>query len=92
MSERIPTEYQEILNQIHSNVFLDRLKDYLDDGTNLNENGSSDLINLARRLQVQDTTSSFDSEDIQKLLEDKEFRDYLLEAIHTFIKYQSKET
>lgn len=87
MSERIPTEYQEILDQLQSNVFLERLKDHLDGGTNMNEKDTSDLINLARLLQKQDGSSSIKREEIKKFLENES----LYRSIRTLIKSQSKE-
>ena len=94
MSEEIPTEYQEILHQLHSDVFFERLKGHFVsvDRSDLNENDVSDLIDLARRLQVQDTPSSIDSEVIQKILEDSEIREDLLKATSDVMKSQSKES
>ena len=83
-----PKDRQEILNQLHSDVFLQRLIDHLDGGTNLNENNhASDLIDLAQRLQKQDGSSSIKREEIEKLLENES----LYQAIRTLIKSQSKK-
>ncbi|QDU05931.1 hypothetical protein V6x_56750 [Gimesia chilikensis] len=93
MSEEIPTEYQEILHQIHSNVFLERLKDHLDpvDRRYLNEGDASDLNDLVRRLLVEEASPSIGSEVIQKLLGDDGIRDDLLKATSKIMKSQSKE-
>lgn len=88
MSDGIPDDYQEILNQLHSDVFLQRMKDHLDGGTNLNEKDAVELNELVRRLLVQDTYPPIDSENIQKLLEDGD----ISQAISSLIKYQNKET
>ncbi|KAA0139163.1 hypothetical protein FYZ48_11015 [Gimesia chilikensis] len=88
MSEVTPTEYQDILNQIHSNVFWERLKDHLDpvDRSDLIENDASDLNDLVRRLLVEDESPSIEREVIQKFLEDEEIRDDLLKATRSFMK------
>lgn len=93
MPEGIQKEYQEILHQIHSDVFLERLKDHLDsDGrTDFLENDASDLLDLARRLIGDDVPALVDDEVIQKLLEDSEIRDDLLKATRSLMKHQSKE-
>ncbi|MAX37947.1 MAG: hypothetical protein CME33_15435 [Gimesia sp.] len=88
MLEGIPDDNQEILNQLHSDVFLQRMKDHLDGGTNLNENDASDLNETVRRLLVQDASPSIDTEDIQRLLKD----DDISQAIASLIKSQNKET
>ena len=82
MPDEIPTEYREILNQLHSDIFLQRLTDHLDpDGkSDLNENVVSDLNNLVRRLLVEDASSPIDSEVFQNILGDDEVRDDLLKA------------
>lgn len=87
MPDGIQKEYQEILDQIHSNLFLERLKHHLDQDSrsDLNEADSSDLIDLARRLLVEDASPSIDNEVIQKLLEDEEFRNNLLEATRSMM-------
>lgn len=89
MPDGIPKDYQEILNQLHSNVFLNRLKNHMEsDGrSDLNENETSDLIELSRRLQMQDASSSIDGKAVEMLLEDED----LFQAICTLIKSQSKE-
>ena len=93
MPEGIQKEYQEILNQLHSNVFLNRLKDHLnqDSRSDLNEEDASDLNDLARRLLVEDASPSIEREDIEKLLGDSKYRGYLLEATRSMMKHQSKE-
>ena len=88
MLEGIPDDNQEILNQLHSDVFLQRMKDHLDGGTNLNENDASDLNETVRRLLVQDASPSIDTEDIQRLLKD----DDISQDIASLIKSQNKET
>tara|TARA_R110002167_G_scaffold207033_2_gene411209 strand:+ start:5469 stop:5744 length:276 start_codon:yes stop_codon:yes gene_type:complete len=87
MSGEIEKEYQAILNQLHSNVFLERLTDQLDpDGkSDWDEADSSELNDLARRLLVEDASPSIDNEVIQKLLEDEEFRNNLLEATRSMM-------
>jgi hypothetical protein len=89
MPDRIQKEYQDILNQIHSNVFWERLKDHLDpvDRSDLIENDASNLNYLVRRLLVEDVSPSIDSEVIQKFLEDED----LSQATRSLIKFQSKE-
>lgn len=88
MPEGIPREYQAILDQLHSDVFLNLLKDHLDpvDRSDLNENETSELIELVRRLVGDDVSASVDDEVIQKLLEDDEFRKKLLEATSNVMK------
>ena len=88
MLEGIPDDNQEILNQLHSDVFLQRMKDHLDGGTNLNENDASDLNETVRRLLMEDASPSIDTEDIQRLLKD----DDISQAIASLIKSQNKET
>ncbi|QDT24435.1 hypothetical protein [Gimesia chilikensis] len=94
MPDDIPNDYQEILHQIHAEMFLRRLKHHLDPASEItmNENIVSDLNDLDLRLLVQDESPSTDSEVIQKFLEDDEFRDNLLMATRTLMKSQSKET
>ena len=93
MSEEIPTEYQEILHHLHSDVFFERLKDHLDpDGrSDLNEADASDLLDLARRLIGDDVSPTVDGDVIQKLLEYGEFRDSLVKATGKFAHHSSKE-
>lgn len=86
-----PKDRQEILNQLHSDVFLNRLKHHLDGESNLSEKDASDLNDLARRLLVQDASPTIDTEDIQKLLKDDDIRDQLKQSIRHLIKPESKE-
>ncbi|MBN73811.1 MAG: hypothetical protein CME32_31530 [Gimesia sp.] len=88
MSKGIPQDYQEILDQIHSNVFLERLKDHFDsDGRRmLNERDASELIDLVRRLRVQDASPSIDRDAVEMLLGDEEIRDDLFKATRAIMK------
>ncbi|MEQ8852813.1 hypothetical protein [Gimesia sp.] len=94
MTEGMPDDYQAILDQIHSNVFWERLKHHLDQDSrsDLDENSASELKDLVRRLQVQDESPSIDSEVIQKFLEDSEIRDNLLKATRNIMNSSTEES
>ena len=91
MSEPNPPEYLQLLHQIHSDVFLERLRDYIDPDGDAPENDESVLSDLVRRLLMEDTSPSIDRKDIEKLLEDDEIRDQLKQFIRHLINSQSKE-
>jgi len=91
MSEPNPQDYQEALNQIHADVFLERLGDYVDSDGNVPDKVTSDLSDLVRRLLMEASSPSIDRKDIEKLLEDEEIRDQLKQSIRHLIKPQSKE-
>lgn len=92
MPEGIPDDYQAILDQLHSDEFLQRLKSHMDpDGkSNIPETDETDLIDLVRRLQVQDASSSIDSKTVEMLLNDDEIRDNLLKATRSLMKSINK--
>lgn len=91
MTEPYPHEYEQLLHQIHADVFLERLRDYIDPDGDVHEKATSDLSDLAERLLMEDSSLSIDSEYFQKLLEDDEIRDQLKQSICDLIKSQSKK-
>ena len=91
MTDSIPKDHQEILNQIHADVFMDRQRDHLDPDGDVPDKVASDLSDLARRLLVTDAPVSIDRKDLEKLLEDDAIRDQLKQSIHNLIKPQSNE-
>ncbi|MAX38399.1 MAG: hypothetical protein CME33_17735 [Gimesia sp.] len=88
MSEPIPQDYQEILHQIHADVFLERLRDYVAQDGDVPDEVTSDLKDIVRRFLMEDASPSIDNEDIQKLLVDDEIRDQLKQSIRHLIKSQ----
>ena len=91
MTDKLSQEYQQILHQIHADVFLDRLRDYVDPDGDVPDKVASDLNDLAQRLLVQDASPSIDRKDIEKLLEDDEIRELLKQSIHNLIQSQPEE-
>lgn len=91
MTETYPPEYEQLLHQIHSEVFLERLRDYIDPDGDVPENDESDLSDLVRRQFLEDAPASIDLKDIEKLLENEEIRDQLNQSIRPLIKSQSEE-
>lgn len=88
MTEIRPTDSQEILDQIYSEVFLNCLREHVDSDDKLNilQEGTSDLIESIQRHLVDDAPSSIDNEDLEKILGANDFRDHLYQAITEFIK------
>lgn len=91
MTEALKQDHQEILNQIHSDIVLDGLRDYVDPDGDVPEKVASDLNDLTERLLVHDSSLSIERTKIEKLLEDDEIRDELKQSIRNLIKSQSKE-
>jgi len=93
MSETNPQEHEQILHQLHADVLLDRLKDYLapDCKSKLHEKDASDLKDIVRRLLAEDASPSIESEGIEKILKDDAIRDQLRQSIRHLIKPESKE-
>jgi len=81
MTDEPKQDYLEILHQIHADVFLDRLRDYVAQDGDVPDKVASDLNDLAQRLLVQDASPSIDRKDIEKLLEDDAIRDQLKQSI-----------
>ena len=93
MTETNPQEHEQILHQLHADVLLERLKDYLDPDckSKLHEKDASDLKDIVRRLLAEDASPSLDSEDIQKVLVDCEIQNQLKQSIRHLINSQSKD-
>lgn len=93
MSEPNPQEHEQLLHQIHSDVFLERLKDYIDPDSRskLHKKDASDLNDIVRRLLIEDSSPSIGSDDLEMLLKDDAFRDQLKQSTHHLSNSQSKE-
>ncbi|MEQ8853623.1 hypothetical protein [Gimesia sp.] len=91
MTDKLPQEYQQIFHQIHSDIVLGRLRDYLDPDGDVPEIIATDLNDLAQRLLVDDAPASIDRKDIKKLLKDDAIRELLKQSIRHLTKSQSKE-
>lgn len=81
MTDATPKDYQEILHQLHADVVLERLRDYVDPNGDLPEKTISDLNNLTQRLLKEDSSPSIDRTEIEKLLKDGEIRELIKQSI-----------
>ena len=81
MTDEPKQDHQEILNQIHAEIVLERLRDYVAQDGDVPEKDATDLNYLAQRLLVGDTPACIDRKDIEKLLESDEIRDQLKQSI-----------
>ena len=91
MTDSTPQDYQEALHQIHAEIVLERLGDYVDSDGDAPDKVASDLSDTVRRLLIEDASPSIDSEYIRKILKDDEIRDQLKQSIRRLINSQSKE-
>lgn len=91
MTKNYPHEYEQVLHQIHADVFLERLGEYIKPDGEVPDKVTSDLSDLVRRLLMEASSPSIDRKDIQKLLKDGEIRDQLKQSIRNLIKSQSKD-
>lgn len=86
-----PQEHEQILHQLHAEIVLERMGDYVDSDGNAPEKDESDRRDLDRRLLMEASSPSIDRKDIEKILGNGEFRDQLKQSIRHLIKPQSKE-
>ena len=91
MTDSIPQGYQEILHQIHSDIVLERLEEYVDLDGDIPDKVTSDLSDLVRRLLMEASSPSIDRKDIVKMLGNGEIRDQLKQSIRHLIIPKSKE-
>lgn len=90
MTKIRPTDPQDILDQVFSEAFFNRLRDYVDsdDRMNVLQEGTSDLTESIQRHLVDDAPSLIDNEDAEKILGSDDFRDHLFQAITQLMKSQ----
>lgn len=88
MTKIRPTDPQEILDQVFSEAFFTRLRDYVDSDDRINDlqEGTSDLTKPIQGHLVDDAPSSIDNEDVEKILGADHFRDQLFLAITKLTK------
>ena len=91
MTDSIPQGYQEILHQIHSDIVLERLEEYVDLDGDIPDKVTSDLSDLVRRLLMEASSPSIDRKDIVKMLGNGEIRDQLKQSIRHLMIPKSKE-
>lgn len=58
MTDSIPKDYEEALYQIHADVFLERLRDFVAQDGEVPDKVTSDLNDIVRRLLVEDAPPS----------------------------------
>ncbi len=85
MTDEPKQDHQEILHQIHADVLLGRLKDYVDQDGDVPEKDATDLNNLTERLLVHDSSPSIDRKDIEKLMKDDAIRELVKQSIRNLI-------
>lgn len=81
MTDATPKDYQQILHQIHADVVLERLRDYVDPDGDGPAKAATDLNYLAHHLLVGDAPASIHSENIENLLKDDAIRELIKQSI-----------
>lgn len=91
MTENHPQEHEQILHQLHAEIVLERLRDYVAQDGNVPDKVTSDLSDLAERLLMEDSSPSIDRKDIEKMVKNGQMRDQLKQSIRILINSQSEE-
>lgn len=87
MTVKHPQDYHKLLHQIHSEVFLERLRDCVDpdNRSKVLQEGYSDLTARVQHL-INDSPSSIDKEAVEKILVPEEGQNDLWKATRNLLK------